>query len=363
VKPFLIANAVTAGLLALFVGELVLRAGFENVLFGYTFSTSHSSLGDPFFKFKIGARLFLGFIPPLWFLLPFYGTWLFLWWTRGLSWLFFAVPVGLIMIFKTPPEPGTYHPSMLLIFAFSAFPILYSNLKKDFKNQWSEGVLFLAALAGSVLTGWSSALTVYVTFVTNNYSLAPIYALALPKKNAPWLGLLSLVIPFIIFQHKNLAGAFDDSTTGAKLVWMTHGPYAGLWTSETRQKFLLDLENDLEETTKGAASILFYDEFPLGYLMTNLKPATFSYYMHGLRESYNVRPYYQSYYSNPANRPDVIVRFNFFMVEGTKNSVHPDQYLPYQDVFWRYLPEESHEYTPIKEREAYSIFRRNSSVP
>jgi hypothetical protein len=72
--------------------------------------------------------------------------------------------------------------------------------------------------------------------------------------------------------------------------------------------------------------------------MSQLKPATRALFTHTLAESAPVRPFFREFFSHEENRPDVIFRFNYYMIDGRKLNLHPRQFEPYQDVFWYYLP-------------------------
>lgn len=358
VKELLIANALTAALVASFLLIGVARAGWDNVLFTYTFSTAQQSLGSFTGKLYYGFFLMLAFWPPLWAVIPLFFLWLALWIWRGLPWHAFAIPMLLWIAFKEPPEPGTFHPPLLMLLALSGLPVVVRAFRKDLETQWTEIVLWATALVSTLFPWWSSMLTVYVTFVTSTYCLPPIFTLVRPWRISPWLSLVTMVIPATIFLHKVVIGNFDDSSRGVELELLTEGPFAGLVTSPPRAAYLTTMLRDLESVKTGSSSILFYDEFPLGFLMSDLYPATPTVFMHGLRESFQVRPWYRYYYSQPLNQPDVIFRFNWYPIDGEKVSVHPDKFKPYEDPFWRFLPEESGVYEKVIDRGSYEVYKR-----
>ncbi len=360
VKELLLVAGVCSGLLTIFLSSLILRAGLDNVLFSYTFSTAQSSLGSFTDKFYYGGMLFWQFLPSLWLLLPAFFIWFALWKTKNLSWYVLAAALCLLTAFHEPPEPGPFQPTLYFLLAIAGLPLVVAAWRSGFAKSWPELVLLAAALVASIFPWWSSALTLYVTFVTSTYALAPLFVFARDPKLSPWISLVALVVPLTIFIPKNVLGQLDDSQSEYAVKMMTDGPYAGLFTSPGRAGYLNQLKADIDAARDQAKSILFYDEFPLGYMMTDLYPATPALFMHGLRESYAVKPFFRNYYKDPSKRPDLIVRFKYFEIGGNKISVHPDQYPPqYKDVFWNYLPEESGEYSLILDRDSYSIFKRN----
>lgn len=356
VKPLLIANSITASLVALFLVSLIWRAGLENVQFAYAFSTAQASLGSFTGKLDYGFRLMLAFWPPLEAVIPLFFLWLALWWWRGLPWFAFAIPMTLWIAFRDPPESGTFHPPLFMMLAIAGAPLIVRAFRRDLDKHWMEIVMWTAALISTLFPWWSSMLTIYVTFVTSTYCLPPIFTLARTARTSLWVSLAAFVITTTLFMHKVVIGNLDDGTT--QLEMMTEGPFAGLMTSPPRATFMTQMLRDLESVRAGANSILFYDEFPLGYLMSDLYPATPTVFMHGLRESYAVRPWYRWYYSQPLNQPDVIFRFNWYPYNGTKLSVHPDVFKPHHDPFWRFLPEESGLYEKVIDRDSYEVYKR-----
>jgi len=361
-KPFwrqlLLANSITAVLLLALIGTLIWRSSYEDLLFAYRFSIAHASLGNIWDKLSSGFTLGLAFVPSLWIVLPFFAVWCGLWFWFRLSWVFFAVVMGLAIALREPPEAGPFHPPMFMLLAVSGLPLMIRSIRTRFAQTWPEVVLWAGSLVATVFPWWSSALTIYVTFVTSTYCFPPIFSLGLGSRFRPWIGLLTMVIPLIVFFPKMILNQIDDGVPVLELQMVTEGPLAGIWSSPERVSFVRQVQEDIDATTGDSQSILFYDEFPLGFLMTPLYPATRSLFMHTLRESARVRPYFQSYYADPAHRPDLIFRFNYFIVNGKKVSVHPDQFQPYEDSFWHYLPEESHEYELLRKRDAYSVFRK-----
>lgn len=358
IKALLVTNSITALLVGGFLIMHVLRAGWDNVAFSYAFSTAQASLGSFTGKLYYGFWLMIAFWPPIEIVIPAFFLWVALWFYRGVPWIAFAIPMCLWIAFRDPPEPGTFHPPLFMMLAVSGAPLMIRTFKKDLEENWTEVVLWAAALVSTLFPWWSSMLTIYVTFVTSTYCLPPIFALARTWKTSLWLSLVTMVIPATIFVHKIVIRQFDDESQGIELEMMTEGPFAGLVTTPKRAAYFTQMLRDIETVRGGASSIMFYDEFPLGYLMSDLYPATPTIFMHGLRESFAVRPWYRGYYSQPLNQPDLIFRFNWFPIEGKQESVHPDKFKPHHDVFWRFLPEESGLYEKVLDRGSYEVFKR-----
>ncbi|MGE4132946.1 MAG: hypothetical protein AB7F86_14995 [Bdellovibrionales bacterium] len=361
-KQALVSNGITGSVGLIFLLSLLWRAGWDQLAFSYQFSTAQSSLGHFGAKFVYGVKLMVQFLPPWYVLLSAFVVWFLAWRRWQTSWLLLAVPMSVIIALREPPEPGPYHSPLFVTLAFMGIPLVIQALRRDYETRLPEAVLWFTGLAGAVFPWWSSALTLYVAFITLNWSIVALLSLSYKKGQSQWISLLAFIIPLSIFYQKVLLNQTDDGVHIFDQELLTDGPYAGIWTSTQRRQYFDQLLADLRAVSAKGQSILYYDEFPLGYLMTDLKPATPALFMHGLRESHAVRPFFRAYYSREENRPDIIVRFNYFTQYGKAYSVDPSQYLPYKDVFWDYLPTESGAYTQVLNRDSYSIFIKKSRL-
>lgn len=84
------------------------------------------------------------------------------------------------------------------------------------------------------------------------------------------------------------------------------GPYRGMITSETRLRFLQSMQSDVKHYDVKGGSVLFYDDFPAGYLMTRMRPAAPTVWL--VSPAYRAfdRNAYRSYYASQAHDPDVV---------------------------------------------------------
>lgn len=359
-KQMLFANGVTVVFLGGFLLSIVLRTSVDDVFMVYKFSTAHSSLGSFSWKVTYGLWLWYKFLPPWWILAPYFVLWVVLWKKHDVPWQFFAIPFAIYMAIKDPPESGTFFPPMSMLLVVSGIPLLVQAWREGLRENWKYIALWGGGFAGTAFTCWSSALTIYVTFVTSNFCLIVVMFLASRSRRfTPWVSASTMILMAIIFFHRYGLNQLDDHEVTYETEMMMSGPYAGLLTSPERATFLKQLEADIETGTKNAKTILFYDEFPMGYLMTPLFPATRTLWSHTLRESFNVKGFIREYYYDAKNRPDVIFRFNYFSDNGRKVPVTPEQFKPYEDVFWDYLPKEA-EYGEVIRRDSYSVFKKKS---
>jgi hypothetical protein len=87
-----------------------------------------------------------------------------------------------------------------------------------------------------------------------------------------------MLVPVLIFQtYCLLERSYRDApfSAGAPPVFAT-GPFAGLLTTEANARRVAALGADLNALGDSAQTIFVYDRFPAGYLLSHLKPRTFS---------------------------------------------------------------------------------------
>ena len=92
------------------------------------------------------------------------------------------------------------------------------------------------------------------------------------------------------------------------------GAYAGLYTTSGKRGFLVSIDRDLAEVSGPRCRILFYDNFPAGYLLGHGRADTNAAWL--LNVGGTRRPEYQrlllGYYAKHDAFPDVVVRINRF---------------------------------------------------
>lgn len=88
------------------------------------------------------------------------------------------------------------------------------------------------------------------------------------------------------------------------------GPYAGLLTTQAKDQFMRELrQNVADVTSRGSCSILFYYDFPAGYLMTTATPETNTSFLYSREPHRHVfSPWLRAYFEDRGELPDVAVR-------------------------------------------------------
>ena len=356
-REVFVSGGVTGLGLGLFIGSLIWREGFESLQLVYRFSTAHSSMGSFLGKVDYGFHLWLAFMPPWYAVLGLFAVWISAWRKFLVPWSVFAAAMTAWIFLREPPEQGPFYSAAYMLMIVSSLPMV---LLSDFRARWQEKLIWTAAAASTLLTCWSSALTLYTTVVTGTYAVAMAFVLSSVRGTSRWLSLVLFVIPLCVFAEKNVWHVGDDGDIADQSYRFTSGGLAGIGTTWERHQFLAQIQEDLNSAKPRATTVLFYNEFPMGYLMSDLQPATLTMFLHTLRESGPpIQAFYRDYYSNPANRPDIFVRFRYFVEEGVKKSVEPEQFKPNEDVFWDFLPSTG-DYVVYRDRDAYTVFKKKS---
>lgn len=157
----------------------------------------------------------------------------------------------------------------------------------------------------------------------------------------------------------NYTWVYNDDEVSLLTVRVPAGPYRGLWTTPERARFIEVIARDIEEAREvGAKSILFFENFGGGYVMSDLRPATRSILLHPYPFSERVRPFYAQYYAWEENRPDVY--FDFVGFSHSRGRFIPYRY--FGDPVRAQL-ESSGEYEMVIDRKIYAIFVRRRLLP
>jgi hypothetical protein len=172
----------------------------------------------------------------------------------------------------------------------------------------------------------------------------------------PRLPFAILTASLLLFQLQELwAHAYREFPPGELGATVRSGPWKGIRTTPRKIEFLARLAADLARVRDGAESILFYDYFPAGYLMTDLEPRTPGLWLFpdsplhqgnaGLRRVYAER------LRSDGRRPDLVVRLRCIPTRPPMRLQYP-QHDPVSELF------EPPDYETVVQRGCYSVARR-----
>jgi hypothetical protein len=215
----------------------------------------------------------------------------------------------------------------------------------------------LTGIVGGLTTAWTSSNGLANAVI--GLMPALIVSLALLADRTPTFPLRVLAIGAIVLLAASLHyGAwhypYREDAISKLTARITSGPYAGLATIPDKRKLLVDLQADLRHEFAGATrTVLFYDNFPAGYLMAALRPLAPSVWIPPSDQYPQFdRSFYSHYYSVPEHLPDIVVEFRSIPItEANEVSLTA---LPYsmRGFFWRLG------YPVVADREHYTVYRR-----
>lgn len=362
----LIQAALVSGLLfCFFWGVTIFRFGFADIPRSIETTQAYGSGNLSVLEDKITViQSFIGNLtPPLWTLLPialFLGFLL----AFRLSWTWVIPLIAGLFFFMVPLPNITLISPLFITFVFclgcvSLLPNKQATNSENDKNRDElSWLMILTCLILGVAAFFTSANHILATPLATQFGLMfVIFRVAGRVSRAsivlPMLAVL-LLLNFYSYSYAYREEAVQDMTT-----LMETGPYAGIFTSEYKAQLFYQIERDVREVSKGAKTILFYDNFPAGFLFSNLRPATRSIFIHPVPYGNWDRHVYTEYYADPAKRPDVFLQFDKFpYAQSLVVTYRPG--VP--DDFFNYLPETG-DYELVGERTFYKVWRKKSLPP
>jgi len=210
--------------------------------------------------------------------------------------VFAALSIGPVLAFATtyyqlaraPYTTVTFVLSILGFFAPVALALARKHLTKD------QRVALSLCAGSSIVAGlcivWSTAnglrnlalgltpaalVSIGCLFITLRGQAATVAgksATASFQRHASIPAML-FVASLLGFQlHQLWTHAYREYVPSQTNSWTKTGPWAGIRTTEHKTRFLELLAHDLETVRENAQTILFFDYFPAGYLVTDLTP-------------------------------------------------------------------------------------------
>jgi len=105
---------------------------------------------------------------------------------------------------------------------------------------------------------------------------------------------------------------YRDGPIGLMSERVERGPFAGLWTTPSHRALAEGMARDIARLRGRSQSVLFYDYFPAGYLMSDLRPRTPALWMFSSSRRWwgneEIRDIYARSFEDPEQLPDLVVR-------------------------------------------------------
>ncbi len=125
----------------------------------------------------------------------------------------------------------------------------------------------------------------------------------------------AFVVSFLIFGVNDLySNVYRDGPISTLDSTVDAGAYWGMHTTLERKEFIADFERDLAALNTDGGTILFYDYFPAGYLLTELRPRTPAVWMFMLlfenEKRHPIRDFYSLSFESVEDLPDTVVEMH-----------------------------------------------------
>lgn len=237
------------------------------------------------------------------------------------SWL--ATVIAAMILYLAHRHPSlVYYPAgsapLIMSLGVAFLPLLL--LLPDRKRAWQLAkVVALPCFMGTVLLAFTSTNHLYATPLT----LFPAATCALlvvgliaqtidrdqASNQARMTAAMSVLVSIVIFQGVCLLErSYRDAPFEEGEPVFAPGPFAGILTNEWNARRLATIRADLETLAAGGARTVFsYDDFPAGYLLSPLRPRTFSAWIFWPRDPAVGKKLLARVF-DPASPPDVVLR-------------------------------------------------------
>ena len=246
-------------------------------------------------------------------------------------------------------------------------PVLVFLLRNRTTTQDLFPLVWIPSFIAGLVVCWSSgngvrmaaigmlpAAIVSLALLASSLTWQNAGALEHPHKDVTRGGLV-IAIVLCAFLGNQFVGLYRDEPIGDLDAKIRSGPYKSIFTTKARDKFLRELSSDIGDIAKKNEKILFFDDFPAGYLISNLRPATPTVWLNPSSAYPTVdRTITEKYYARRGIQPDVVVMLKQFPL--LQN--HPGLHYPSDDPLVRFV---NSTYTRSIVRKEYEIFVRSKS--
>lgn len=327
-------------------------------------SGSHFEDKGAYFNMLVGSVT-----PPYWALIPvalMAGLLLFV--KRSWLWL---IPLTTALYIGLVPLPAwtliaSPYLSFIFVLSWSQLRTLWTF---SLSSAWHRSLLLmaLASIVMSFAVTMTSANNVLAMAFAAQYGLIAIWAGTAPSATAPLRLRFGFIASILICLSSISYWTFTYTYREDEITNMTEmiesGPYAGIITSPMKKHLLEQVGSDVDFVESRAKSILFYDNFPAGYLFSDLYPATRSLFIHPMPIGIWDRQAYTDYYQDQSKRPDVFFQFEMFPY--SDKNIHPyrnEWTVPEHDTFFDFLPK-SGDYDLLLDRQIYKVWAKKGLFP
>lgn len=365
----LLAYVIGAALPFALIAPDVIRAGAGSVLISLTYSSSFG-LRDSRNALLVFSQIFNNKLAIILFLLSFA-----LIYRRRPTLAAYVVLFLPVFVFLIQGSNPTYVSSNWYIISYGLMaPLLLvfiggkEKVRQMFFAVWvpsfvagliaasSSGNGAISAAVGLFPASIVTSVFVVLTFVdiSSRYPKGEKYSV-----NHLWLAVPPVLVAsfLVIYQFGAL---YRDDRVKELDTQIKTGAYAGLFTTREKNDFMTNLCNDISALSMPSDTVLFYDRFPAGYLLTSMSPATNTMWLFQVADYQpNLdRSGLLQYYSSKNRFPDLAIKMKH--VPYTRNEVNNLVY-PSGDLLNNMI--EGPQYRVVLSRDNYTIFRKVKANP
>lgn len=257
-------------------------------------------------------------------------------WTTSLGYVFFASLLALYLYFLAPKNEQN---RLVLISVW--LPSFIAGLI----TAYTSGSGYLKAGVGSLP---ACVVTFFLLVKVLESSKIASYV----RKLLILIALTTLLMLFLFFQFR---GFYREDDWPRLNHQFEKGIFKGIYTTKTKIGYLEQLEKDLRKVSRKAKTVFFYDVFPVGYFLTDLKPLANTMWVYpkflnpDLREDLVI-----DYFRKARRNPDVVVRVRRILF--TTDRSYYIYYLSNHALNNYFVKEEK--YQLVIRRPDYDIFSR-----
>jgi hypothetical protein len=240
-------------------------------------------------------------------------------------WLHFVLPFLPLLLFEytLSTERGVWSivEAHYLVIAVSLFgPFVYPFVGEDRFSKHLFRLVWLPSFLGGLVTAWSSsngtingaigifpAALASVLLIIRTLQLIPG-----ATKNSQVLSRtmmtvtpMLIILPLLIGGHLYVYGE-DLPFTSVLTEPVAAGPYCGIKTTAVKKTFIAHFSKDVASLVRPNDTVLFYSDFPAGYLFANTLPATNSVWLSAFGHVPTNLTHTMKYYQKNGIKPDLV---------------------------------------------------------
>lgn len=276
---------------------------------------------------------------------------------RG-RWALLLVPLGMYpVVTGLPALTGAARNmgAILMIGLFGVYLGLFTLGRPLARRVYVWAVLpSVVAAAVTAYTSTNGFVNAGIGFFPMLFATPALLALALhePRPQGslsalvlPWALMAVLAVTLLHAAQYEYRAIYRDGRLEFLTHQVTSGPYAGLWTLKDTAQASAELETTVKRYVLPGDRVMFFDDFPAGYLYTTARPAVNTLWLSRSDNRPGVAANYTlAYWRATGNVPDVVFRY-----------LHREHYR-HGHIVWRYV--QPPRYLQVAHLGRFDVFRR-----